>query len=287
MRPISVRQNRTFFRGARGYWILALLVAVAQSAVSSESAVAQDKTPGPGLHAYTRGHSETQNPPERLGGSMKVTVKQKNGSTRFILPGPRALDPQIFGTPERPAGFDPAPFPLLGIPLAKRHTTDDGSRYTIVDQANPFSNWHEVGVGSVDMTVVDATAIDGARTKDKIDFEATFQLPDGAKYRVVCKKPLSHGMAFPFFGGVVTNHLLHGATGIGTRLMPTEFAYAAFWGVGDIYKDGRLINKDHMVHAMVTEVVRGDNYALQFDGGVGNPPQGITLHLMIPWEMRI
>ena len=134
-------------------------------------------------------------------------------------------------------------------------------------------------MGSVDMTVVDATAIDGSRTKDKIDFEASFQLPDGANYRVVCKKPLSHGMAFPFFGGVVTNHLLHGATGIGTRLMPTEFAYVAFWGVGDIYKDGTLINKDHMVHAMVTEVVRGDDYALQFDDGVGNPPQGITLHL--------
>jgi len=33
---------------------------------------------------------------------------------------------------------------------------------------------------------------------------------------------------------------------------------------------------------MVTEVVRGDNYKLQFDGGVGDPPTGITLHLMVP-----
>jgi len=139
-----------------------------------------------------------------------------------------------------------------------------------------------VGVGSVHIEAVDATAIDGARTKDKIDFEATFKLPDGSAYRVVCKKVLPHGMAFPTFGGVVTNHLLHGGTGIGTRLMPTEFTYFAFWGVGDIYKDGKLINKDHMIHVMVTEIVRGEGYKLHFDGGVGDPPQGQTLHLMIP-----
>jgi len=132
------------------------------------------------------------------------------------------------------------------------------------------------------MTLVDATAIDGARTKDKIDFEAKFQTPDGVNDRVTCNKPLPHGMAFPFFGGVVTNHLLHGVTGIGTRLMPTEYTYAAFWGVGNIYREGKLINENHMIHVMVTEVVRGDNYKLGFDGDVGDPPRGITMHLMVP-----
>ena len=236
--------------------------------------------PVPGLHAYTRGHASSQNPPDLLGGPLTVKVTQKDGSTRFVLPGPRFLDPSVFGTPDKPVGFEKAPFPLLGVPIDMRKVSD--GEYTFVDHATPFSNWREVGVGSVSMTVVDATAIDGARTKDKIDFEATFELPDGNKYRVTCNKPLSHGMAFPFFGGVVTNHLIHGGTGIGTRLMPTEFTYVAFWGVGNVYKNGKLINEDQMIHVMVTEIVRGEGWELQFDGGVGDPPQGITMHLMIP-----
>lgn len=236
--------------------------------------------PVPGLHAYTGTHGKVKNPPDRLGGALKVTATQKNGGTRFVLPGPRFLDPSVFGTPDKPVGFEKAPFPLLGIPLDLRNTA--GGKYTFVNKATAFSDWREVGTGSVNFSVVDRTAIDGARTKDKIDFEANFTLPDGIPIRVVVKKPIPHGMAYPFFGGVVTNHLLHGATGIGTRLMPTEFTYAAFWGMGDIYRDGKLISKNHLVHAMITEIVRGSGYKLHFDGGVGDPPQGTTLHLMIP-----
>ena len=237
-------------------------------------------TPAPGLHAYTMGHAMRANPPDLLGGPLTVTVSQENGSTRLVLPGPRFLDPSVFGTPDNPVGFDPAPFPLLGVAQDLRKSLD--GKYTFVDHATPFSDWREVGVGSVNMTVVDATAIDGDRTKDKIDFEATFELPDGNKYRVTSNKPLAHGMAFPFFGGVVTNHLIHGVTGIGTRLMPTEFTYVAFWGLGNIYRNGELINENHMIHVMVTEIVRGEGWKLQFDGGIGDPPQGITMHLMIP-----
>ena len=79
----------------------------------------------------------------------------------------------------------------------------------------------------------------------------------------------------------MTNHLLHGATGLGTRLMPTEFTYAAFWAMGDVYRDGELVNKNQMVHVMITEIVRGEGYSLNFDGEVGNPPGGMTLHLMV------
>lgn len=237
--------------------------------------------PSPGLHAYTMGHAKHQQPADLLGGPLTVKVTQKNGSTRWVLPGPRFLDPAAFGSPDHPVGFDPAPFPLLGIPVAMRNTAN--GKFTFVNKATPFSQWREVGVGSIEMKVVDATATDGARTKDKVHFVATFSSPDGKhQYKVTADKAIPHGMAYPFFGGVVTNHLLHGATGIGTRLMPTEFTYAGFWAIGNIYRDGELVNANHLVHVMVTEVVRGDNYKLQFDGGVGNPPSGITLHLMVP-----
>lgn len=263
-----------------GTGLLTALVAVfvASSGVPAMGVAAD--TPTPGLHAYTMGHAMSQRPPDRVGGPLTVNITQQGGSTRLVLPGPRFLDPSVFGSPDNPVGFDAAPFPLLGVPTGKRETL--GGEYSIVDQATPFSDWHEVGVGDVRMKVVDATAIDGARTKDQVDFEANFELPDGSKYRVTCNKLLSHGMAYPFFGGVVTNHLLHGATGIGSRLMPTEFSYAAFWGIGNIYKDGELINENHMIHAMATEIVRGEGYKLGFDGGVGNPSEGVTLHLMIP-----
>jgi len=265
-----------------GSRLFSLGLVTAALAVASGPAAAQPAmgVPGPGLQAYTHGHAMRQNPPALLGGPLHISVSQHNGGTRFVLPGPRFLDPAVFGTPEHPVGFDPAPFPLLGVPLDMRNTA--GGKYTFANKATPFGDFYEVGSGSFTLDAVDATAIDGARTKDKIDFEANFTLPDGSKYRVVCKKPLAHGMAYPTFGGVVSNHLLHGVTGIGTRLMSTEFTYVAFWGMGDIYKDGKLINAGYLIHGMVTEIVRGDNYKLGFDGDVGDPPQGTTMHLMIP-----
>ncbi|MFQ5719659.1 MAG: hypothetical protein ACE5IK_08915 [Acidobacteriota bacterium] len=277
---MSLRQQRPGLRNAAR-----LLAGTGGIAVAllfgSLVAMAADGPPVPGLHAYTMGHAMHQDPPDRVGGPLTVTVTQSKGSTRWVLPGPRFLDPSVFGTPDHPVGFDPAPFPLLGVPLDKRK--DNGDAYTFINAAAPFSDWREVGVGSIKMKVVDVTAMDGARTKDKIDFQATFSSPDGKhSYRVTAKKPIPHGMAYPFFGGVVTNHLLHGATGIGTRQMPTEYTYAGFWAMGNIYRDGQLVNENQMVHVMVTEVVRGDNYKLNFDGKVGNPPRGLTLHLMVP-----
>ncbi len=249
----------------------------------------QTKGTGPGFHAYTQGHAKEQNPPDRIGGPLTVTITQTNGGTRLVLPGPRFLDPAVFGTPDHPVGFDPAPFPLMGIPLDMRNVAN--GKYTFVNHPTPFSDWREVAVGSIRQVTVDVTAIDGARTKDKIDLEANFTLPGpdpnepdvgAVKYRVVCKKPLPHGFGFPTFGGVATNHLLHGVTGLGTRLMPTEWTYVDIWGMGDIYKNGKLIAKDHMIHTMMTEAVRGEGYKLRFDGEVGQPSSTTTMHLMIP-----
>ncbi|MFQ5495150.1 MAG: hypothetical protein ACE5EX_07185 [Phycisphaerae bacterium] len=266
-----------------------VLVVAVQADGQDRKFLPQTKGKLPGFHAYTQGHAKEQNPPDRLGGPLTVTVTQTNGSTRLVLPGPRFLDPSVFGTPEHPTGFDPAPFPLMGVPLDMRRAVD--GKYTFVNHPTPFSDWREVGVGSVRQVTVDATAIDGARTKDKIQFEATFKLPGpdpdnpdagATRYRVTCTTPLPHGFGFPTFGGVATNHLLHGVTGLGTRLMPTEWTYVDIWGKGDIYKNDKLISKDHMIHTMVTEIVRGEGYKLRFDGEVGPPAQGITMHLMIP-----
>ncbi len=232
-----------------------------------------------GLYAYTMSHARASNPPDLLGGPIRVGLVKKNTGTHWILPGPRAVDPVVFGTPAHPAGWEQAPFPLIG--MQPGWLRSENGRYTIVDHATPFSDWKASGVGSVRMKLVDATAIDGARTKDKVDFDATFKSPDDKFiYRVVVKKALPHGKGYPFFGGVVTNHLMHGGTAIGTRLMPTEFVYAGFWGIGKIYRNGKLVNDGQIVHMMIGEQVRDGKHELQFDGGVD--PHGVTMHLMVP-----
>lgn len=240
-----------------------------------------DGVPTPGMQTYTLSHAKHENPPDRLGGPLTVRATQETGMAYFALPGPRELDPAVFNTPKEPVGFDPAPDTLLGVPPDLRKTYNGA--YSVTAKATPFNNWVEVTEdATVDFAATDQTAIDGATTKDTIDFDAEFNGPDGTRYRVTCSKPIPHGLAYPFFGGVVTNHILHGASGIGTRLMPTEFSYAAFWGTGDVYRNGEKIAEGQLVHVMITEFVRGQGYDLELDGGVGEPPQGMTMHLMVP-----
>jgi len=232
-----------------------------------------------GLYAYTQKHAKNPHPPQRWGGPLTITANQSRGATQWVLPGPRALDPAVFGTPDHPAGWEQAPFPLIGI--APKMRLSHGNAYTIVDHATPFSNWREIGLGDVSMRITDLTAIDGSTTEDKIDFVAEFDAPNHTHhYKVVARKPLPHGFGYPTFGGVVTNHLMHGGTAIGTRLMPTEMIYAAFWAMGDIYVDGRLTNHNQILHMMIGEGVRGKGWKLGHDKDISG--QGVVMHLMVP-----
>jgi len=247
----------------------------------SGASIQKASTPLPhvGLYAFTHAHAMNPNPPDRWGGAVTVSANQTKGATQWVLPGPRALDPAVFGTPDHPAMWNQAPFPLIGISPKMRQSMN--GKYTIVDHATPFSNWRAIGTGDLHMNLTDLTAIDGATTKDKIDFVATFESPDKMHgYKVVVKKAMAHGFGYPSFGGVVTDHLMHGGTGIGTSLMPTMYTYATFWGIGDIYVDGRLTNPNQIVHMMVTEGVRGKHWKLGVDGDIRG--EGVVLHLMVP-----
>ncbi|MDX8414546.1 MAG: hypothetical protein R8J85_10725 [Mariprofundales bacterium] len=249
------------------------------SARAPAPAKASTPLPHVGLYAYTHAHAGNSNPPDRWGGAVTVTANQSNGATQWVLPGPRALDPAIFGTPDHPAGWEQAPFPLIGIPPKLRQSAN--GHYTIVDHATPFSDWRAIGMGSVKMSITDLTAIDGATTKDRVNFVAEFNSPDKMHhYKVVTKRPLPHGFGYPTFGGVLTDHLMHGATGIGTRLMPTEYIFASFWAVGDVFVDGRLTNPNQIVHMMIGEGVRGHRWALGHDKDIRG--QGVVMHLMVP-----
>jgi hypothetical protein len=233
---------------------------------------------------YLSGHIENQSPPDTLGGPIRTTVTQENGPAFWTFPGKRELDPTIFGTPENPIGTEVPPL-FLGVPTDLREVGDDGTYRTCVP--TPFGDdFASTEAASVNMAVVDATAIDGATTKDEIDFEATFRAPmDQGKYRVTTTKPAPHGWAYPTGGGVVHGVILHGVTGWGTRLFPTAYTYVAFWGGGDIYKDDQLVAENTGVHVMLTEFVRKGPYDLVFDEEVN--PNNRHLHLMVlPFTLK-
>ena len=146
----------------------------------------------------------------------------------------------------------------------------------------PFGNKSMVMPdGKLQIEATDATATDAATTSDKVKFSASWKDKKGNTYSVkCCDKLVAHGLEYPTFGGVATNIILHGNSGIGTPLMPTEFAYFAFWGFGEVDMNGKTLDKPRLIHGMLTEYVRGDDYALAMDDGT--TPQRMQFHLMIP-----
>jgi hypothetical protein len=210
------------------------------------------------------------------GGSVTVKAKSNGPDVRWILPGPRALDPAIFGTPDMPLGFDAD----VGLPLAARLTNADGTAYTTTAGPTPFSNNFAQIQGEFKLKAVDSTLIDGPTTEDKAKFTAKFTGPNGKEYQVKVLKVLPKGPFHPFFGGVATNIIQHGGTGIGTRLMPQVYSYVAFWGVAELTIDGSVVASNRLVHGMITNDVRDENYQLVFDDGVDN--SDIQLHLILP-----
>jgi len=212
---------------------------------------------------------------------IKVDIDTTGNDVKWILPGPRALDPAVFGTPGAEKGLD-----LL--PIDKRATTADGyfvSGDGSTPMMTPFSNNSAVISGEADVSVKDVTAVSGPTTKDKIKAEFEFTSPpdkngDVTEYKLVVKKALPE-IDHENFGGVGVNALQHGATGIGTPLMPQLMAYVAFWGAGDLYVNGELQPDKRFVHFMLSENVRDDDYNLVFNDGV-DPDGAWQAHLILP-----
>ncbi len=214
-----------------------------------------------------------------LGGPLEVQAKQTVGGVHVALPAKRKLDPAVFGTPDQPRAFGGTPM-IDGLPVALRGTAN--GRFTNATRRSPFGDKAVVmGHGRLTMDLVDATATDTASTRDRVRFKASWQDSAGNTYEVrCCKKLAAHGAEYPTFGGVVTNDLMHGSSRVGTALMPTLFNYAAFWGIGQVLKNGQVVDAPRLVHVMLTEYVRTEGYALAMDDQV--TPTRIHLHVMVP-----
>lgn len=227
---------------------------------------------------YLDAHKGETKPLGLLGGPITIKVAQDSGGVFVALPDNRRLDESVMGTPEMPRAFGGTPG-INGVPPMFRGV--DGGQYTELKKKTPFGDKYIVMAdGKLMLEAVDATATDAARSDDSVKMKASWKDKAGSTYEVKCCKMLAtHGVEFPTFGGVVTNHILHGSSRIGTALMPTEYVYLAFWGVGAVIKNGEVLDKPRLVHGMLTEYVRTEGYKLAFDNEV--TPTRRHFHLMV------
>ena len=253
-----------------------LLLAALPAALPAQA----DAPAGPLPYAgYLRAHGGLTRPPALLGGPIDVQISQSSGGVFVALPDHRELDADVFGTPEHPRAFAGTPV-ITGLPVGMRNTGK--GRFTTAAPLSPFGDKHMVMAdGKLTLELHDATATDAANSEDQVRLMASWKDKDGNTYEVRCCRMLAtHGLEYPTFGGVVTNTLMHGSTGIGTPLMPTEYVYAAFWGMGAVLKNGKVLAQPRLVHGMLTEYVRTAGYRLAADSAVG--PTRRHFHLMLP-----
>ncbi|MEX0600653.1 MAG: hypothetical protein WD205_08425, partial [Rhodothermales bacterium] len=227
---------------------------------------------------YVNAHKDVEQPFGLLGGPITATIRQQSGGVFVALPDQRELDPRVFGTPQMPRALAGTPG-VNGVPLMAR-AAENGA-FTVMSQPSPFGDaFVAMGNGRLQLDAVDAPATDAARSDDEVSMMASWEDEGGNTYEVRCCQMLAtHGMEFPTFGGVVTNHILHGFTRIGTALMPSEYTYVAFWGMGEVRKNGDVIDRPRLVHGMLTEYVRKQDYKLAFDEEV--TPTRRHFHLMV------
>ncbi len=224
--------------------------------------------------AHSRSNRTVVGSPNRVN-----MVARQGGEVRWVLPGVRKLDPTIFGTPGAPLRTDLVPESMRAV---------DGDLFTTMGPT-PFSDNTTATEGHAKVKVKDVTSVSGATTRDEIDAEFEFTSPDGEiNYKVIVKDALPEIPDHENFGGVGVNALQHGATGIGTPLMPQLMAFIAFWGKADLYVDGVLQNggddQQRFAHFMLSERVRtsvDDGYELAFDADVDHEGS-LQAHLILP-----
>ncbi|MDW7667957.1 MAG: hypothetical protein SCJ93_03970 [Bacillota bacterium] len=203
----------------------------------------------------------------------KISV-EASGEGIWIMPGKRDLDPHIFGTPQEPNHINI-------LPVDQRMVSEDGESFTTTKMPGPFSNnVVEIDNGYFDLYVEDNTILDNPNSNDKATLEAVFYGPNGEnEYKVVVNKILPVGPEHTFFGGVGTDVYIHGDTNIGEPLLPKLWNYTAVWGIGDLYINDEMVDNSRLVHLMVGQRVRNENYELGFDVAM---PDELEIHIVLP-----
>lgn len=215
--------------------------------------------------------------------SYTVEVTQQKGKpVNWVLPGPRRISEEVFGTPDNPLLGDAAlkhakkfnpkmadlldQFPtLVALPEDMRQTNDDGSEFTITSVPTAFSDEARPVEGSLNLTYRDRAPWAGfLQGQDEAKLDVQFTDPEDNTYRgqinKLDRKQETHA------GGVLVGGLIHGKTGIGSPLFPQVYNYASFWGVGTLdINDGEQTLENRVIHFMTTQMARDNDYALAVD----------------------
>jgi plastocyanin len=163
---------------------------------------------------YLQSQYAALNPPDILGGPIRINVRQDSGGVRVVLPEGR-----------------PGSEPVTSVP--------------------------DLSQGRFTLQALDATATDAVRSRDQVNFQASWKDPQGNTYAVRCDRVISRGVGYPVFGGVATNQVLYSLHGWGVPATPAGFTYVAFWGTGDALQNGRVVGRSVMVQGALIEVPQG------------------------------
>jgi plastocyanin len=102
-------------------------------------------------------------------------------------------------------------------------------------------------------------AWDLGATRDSIDGTAEFTTQDHAHWKLVLDRVQTKDVPHhPRFGGVIMGLYYHGMTGVHTPLVPTINSAVALWAFGHLYRNGKLVTDDAMVHVMQLSRTRRD-----------------------------
>ncbi len=231
-----------------------------------------EATGNPGLKEWALKRAEMYN--IMLGTNGRKISVEASGEGIWMMPGLRELDPHIFGTPQNPDHTQ-----LL--PVEQRMVSADGTRFTTTAMPGPFSNnIAEIDNGHFNLYAEDNTLLDHPDSEDQAELEAVFYGPMGEKeYRVTLDTILPVGPEHNFFGGVGTDVLIHGDSNIGEPLMPKLWNYTTAWGLGELYIDGEMVDSNRLIHLMVSQRVRDENFQLGLNVAM---PNQLEIHLILP-----
>jgi plastocyanin len=257
-----------------------LVICLAFSFGSTQAQTEEDNTSQAGNLSGEEGNLSTDGNISKLANKTVNVSQESGGEVKWILPGPRRLDPEIFGTPEMPLGFEEG----IGVPIENRSLNDEETEFNTTTEDTPYSDNYSLINGSFTMNLTDMTPVDVNESNDTAEAEFNFTDPTGEiEYRVVLTNITHVGKYHSVLGGVLIDGIVHGKSSIDSRMEPTSYAYGAFWGVGELYVNGTLVSDNRVVHSMVTERVRSpdeEGYRLLFDKEL--PHQGVQTHLVLP-----
>jgi len=175
----------------------------------------------------------------------------------------------------------PGPYPFADSAAAIINARPPDQQADLMKKSHlgPYSNNVAKITGDIALTAIDR----GARG-DSVSGTASFQVADGARWKVVMDRVQTKDIPFnPRFGGVIMGLFYHGASGVHTPLVPTIRSSLALWAYAHVYKNDQLVTDDAMVHIMLlSRTRRTSDWALDCWDCSDQPIEELQLQVTAP-----